>query len=179
MDTFNVKKRNVLSYDEFVKNKVTVKKGEHDIVDSAMPGDKKGKDGVAVIDEAKKELVSDCCGCMPAASEDGKDDLRDGLCSCCGEHCEYVEPEAANEAASASPVRSLSEIAREIRSDWKNVNYAAKPYLEAMAELDTMQDMYGSDSADSIVGYFLNNASSWRGEVAKRVKKELNGMRRR
>ena len=72
--------------------------------------------------------------------------------------------------------RSLSVIAREIGRDWKNVNYAAKPYLDAMSSLSSIHDKYGFDSAKSVVLYFLSNASSWRGEVAKRIKTELKGM---
>jgi hypothetical protein len=72
--------------------------------------------------------------------------------------------------------RPLWEIAKEIRNDWKNVNYAAKPYLEAMQCLNEVSEQYGSDSGKSIVAYFLSNASSWRGETAKRVKAELNKM---
>lgn len=75
--------------------------------------------------------------------------------------------------------RSLSVIAAEVYSDWKNVNYAAKPYLEAMATLDSINDNYICDSGQSVVAYFLGNATSWRGEVAKRVKKELNLMLKR
>jgi hypothetical protein len=70
--------------------------------------------------------------------------------------------------------RLLSTIAGEILRDWKNVNYAAKPYLYAMQQLETMNDKYLYDSAHSIVAYFLSNAKTWRGETAKRVKKELN-----
>jgi hypothetical protein len=33
----------------------------------------------------------------------------------------------------ATEVRPLWMIAKEIRKDWKNVNYAAKPYLEVAA----------------------------------------------
>ena len=73
-------------------------------------------------------------------------------------------------------MRKLFEIAAEVRSDWKNVNYAAKPYLEAMESLSEMSDMYVCDSAKSIVAYFLANASTWKGEVAKRVKAELKSM---
>ncbi len=70
--------------------------------------------------------------------------------------------------------RSLSTIASEIRRDWgSKVNYAAKPYLSAMAGLDSIDDNYGYDSAKSVVLYFLSNASSWRGENAKRIKAEL------
>lgn len=74
-------------------------------------------------------------------------------------------------------MRTLNEIAREIRKDWgAKVNFAAKPYLEAMLSLDTIQDKYGYDDGDSIVRYFLVNANTWRGETAKRVKAELKAM---
>lgn len=69
--------------------------------------------------------------------------------------------------------RTLSEIASEIKRDWKNVNYAARPYLWAMGSFNTVDDTFGFDSARSVVLYFLSNASSWRGDVAKRVKLEL------
>ena len=71
--------------------------------------------------------------------------------------------------------RPLHEVAREIRKDWGvKVNYAAKPYLEAMECLDAISDAYGMDSGRGIVAYFLANAQTWRGETAKRVKAELN-----
>lgn len=72
--------------------------------------------------------------------------------------------------------RPLHVIAREVYQDWKKVNFAAKPYLDAMSTLDKITDKYMFDDARSIVAYFLSNASSWRGEVAKRVKKELKAM---
>ena len=74
-------------------------------------------------------------------------------------------------------MRSLNTIAREIKLDWGNkVNYGAKPYLDCMLALDSINDNYGLDSARSVVLYFLGNASTWRGEVAKRVKAELKTM---
>jgi hypothetical protein len=76
--------------------------------------------------------------------------------------------------------RSLSTIAQEIRKDWgPKVNFAAKPYLSAMAGLDSIDDQYGYDDARSIVLYFLSNASSWRGENAKRIKAELKALAKR
>ena len=72
--------------------------------------------------------------------------------------------------------RPLYEIARDIRNDWKNPHFGAKPYLDAMATLDSIEDNYGWDSAKSIVLYFLANASTWRGETAKKIKKELKAM---
>lgn len=72
--------------------------------------------------------------------------------------------------------RPLHAIAREIRQDWKKVNYAAEPYLSAMSQLDSITDMFYMDTAKSVVLYFLANASSWRGDTARRVKKELKQM---
>lgn len=72
--------------------------------------------------------------------------------------------------------RPLYEIAEDVRAHWPKVNYAAEPYLSAMAQLESVTDTYGYDSADSIVRYFLTNATTWRGEDARRVKAELKGM---
>ena len=69
---------------------------------------------------------------------------------------------------------SLPKIVQAIYEDWAKVNYAAKPYLEAMATLQSVKDMYYCDTGESIVAYFLCNATSWRGEVAREIKKELN-----
>lgn len=73
--------------------------------------------------------------------------------------------------------RKLYQIAKDIRADWtKRHSSPAYPYLCAMAELDSLSDMYGADSAKSVVLYFLANASTWRGETARRIKAELNAM---
>jgi hypothetical protein len=72
--------------------------------------------------------------------------------------------------------RPLYEIAKEIKKDWKNVYFGAKPYLDAMATLDKVSDNYGWDSGKSIVNYFLANAATWRGDTAKRIKAELKAM---
>lgn len=69
--------------------------------------------------------------------------------------------------------RPLSQIASEIKADWKSVNYGAKPYLDAMACLNSIDDNYHADSGKSVVLYFLANANSWRGEKAKAIKAEL------
>jgi hypothetical protein len=75
--------------------------------------------------------------------------------------------------------RPLYVIAQDIRTQWRPVNFAAKPYLDAMARLDSITDCYGLDSADSIVRYFLSNATSWRGDTARSIKAELKGMLRK
>jgi hypothetical protein len=73
-------------------------------------------------------------------------------------------------------VRLLNEIARDIRAHWSNIFYGAVPYVDAMYDLRTLDDKYFVDSAKSVVLYFLSNATTWRGEHARRIKKELNDM---
>lgn len=76
--------------------------------------------------------------------------------------------------------RSLSTIAREIQADYrakgKPVHFSAVPYVDAMRSLDTLDDRYGYDDAESVVIYGLSNLSTWRGETATRVKRELRVM---
>ena len=72
--------------------------------------------------------------------------------------------------------RPLFAIAQDIRANWTKVNYGAKPYLEAMYSLDSIKSNYGYDSGKSIVLYFLSNASSWRGDSARRIKAELKAI---
>ena len=72
--------------------------------------------------------------------------------------------------------RSIRSIALDIRKEWIKVNYAAKPYLDAMMELNSINDKYYNDSAKSVVLYFLSNAASFRGERAKVLKAELKAL---
>jgi hypothetical protein len=76
----------------------------------------------------------------------------------------------------ATAARPLSTIARDIRATWPKVYFGAVPYLQAMAQLDTVNDKYGLDDARSIVNYFLANAGTWRGDDARRIKAELKAM---
>ncbi len=72
--------------------------------------------------------------------------------------------------------RPIYKIAAEIRSNWAKVNYAAKPYLDAMAEINSIDDAYYADSARSVVLYFLANAGTFRGDAAKAIKVELKAL---
>lgn len=69
----------------------------------------------------------------------------------------------------------LYELANIIRKDWGpgKVYFGAKPYLDAMGTLDSADDNYGDDSGKYIVNYFLCNANTWKGDVARAVKAEL------
>lgn len=72
--------------------------------------------------------------------------------------------------------RYIYEVANEIRRDWAAPYFGAAPYLDAMFSLRAASDKYGADDGRTIVVYFLANASTWRGETARRIKKELKGM---
>ena len=75
--------------------------------------------------------------------------------------------------------RPLHVIAAEARKDWasqradRRVPPAADAYLRPMETLSAITDNYHLDTARSIVLYFLSNAGTWKGEVARRIKKEL------
>ena len=69
---------------------------------------------------------------------------------------------------------TIAALATVIVKDWGEKTYfGAKPYIGAMLSLTSVNDTYGCDSGKEIVLYFLSNASTWRGEVAKAVKAEL------
>lgn len=72
--------------------------------------------------------------------------------------------------------RTIKEIAQEIRKVWPTVNRHAEPYLDAMHSLETATDYYGADDAETVVIYFLANATYWRGPDARRIKKELKDL---
>ena len=68
-------------------------------------------------------------------------------------------------------MRSIGEVAREIRKVWKKPYFGAVPYLGAMCSED-----YGFDGEKSVVLYFLANAQTFRGPDAKRLKAELKSI---
>ena len=72
--------------------------------------------------------------------------------------------------------RSLFTISLDIRKDWKKPYFGAVPYINAMGSLDDITDNYGYDSGRSVVQYFLANARTWKGDVARRIKKELQAL---
>ena len=65
--------------------------------------------------------------------------------------------------------RSLSKIAYEIQQAWPNPYFGARPYIQAMKALNSIEDSYYYDSGRSIVLYFLSNAQTWRGPDAKQI----------
>lgn len=70
-------------------------------------------------------------------------------------------------------MRDINEIAYEIEELWRKPYFGAKPYIEAMQWVRKPDDPYGCDDGKDLVLYFLANANTWRGEDARRIKREL------
>ena len=73
-------------------------------------------------------------------------------------------------------MRTLQEIAYDINTCWPIQYFGAKPYVEAMQSLLSIEDTFYQDSGREIVTRFLCNAGTWRGPDARRIKAELNKM---
>lgn len=75
--------------------------------------------------------------------------------------------------------RKLSEIAQEVKQDYKSQgkfpNSGMIPYLNAMLAIHSSDPdaRYLYEDASTIVAYFLANATTWKGETARRIKQEL------
>jgi hypothetical protein len=74
--------------------------------------------------------------------------------------------------------RPIYRIAEEIALEWKEPYFAAVPYIRAMRYLSSLDDYYITERGRDIVMYFLDNASTWRGDKARDVKNELRAMLR-
>ena len=72
--------------------------------------------------------------------------------------------------------RKILTIAADVRRHWPEPYYGAVPYLEAMESLEFVTESFGHDSAQSIITYFLSNATRWKGDDARRIKAELKAM---
>ena len=72
--------------------------------------------------------------------------------------------------------KPLSYTAQIIRANWNNPSPYALPYIDAMAQLNSIEDNYYADTAHSVVIYFLANAQTWRGDTARLVKAHLKGL---
>jgi hypothetical protein len=77
--------------------------------------------------------------------------------------------------------KTFSEIAQFIATDWKKRQPLHDHYLRHLQSLhftktineNGRHNMYGADTAQAVVLYFLCNASTYRGPNAKMVKNEL------
>jgi hypothetical protein len=72
-------------------------------------------------------------------------------------------------------VSQIASLVYEDKKNWagKHIHPTAAPYLDAMLDLQTVNDTYGADSGRGTCLYFVCNASQWHGPLAKAVKAEL------
>ena len=71
------------------------------------------------------------------------------------------------------PTRSLGAIMRLVRKDWTSPYFGAVPYIDALAQLEDIDEWYLAETGRQLVPYFLANAGTWRGPTARAVKSEL------
>ena len=72
---------------------------------------------------------------------------------------------------------TLSQIADLISNSWNNMPLKIDEYVEAMSQIESIEDKYGDyETGAEIVTYFLANAKSWQGDIAKDVKQHLNNL---
>lgn len=103
----------------------------------------------------------------------------------------YTDPIQLNDLSNPKPLKavfdhepvvaklsimSIREIAQFIIEDWSKQGPVPKTYLEPMLEIETLDEMYGADTATSVVSYFLSSASRWKGDIARVTKKHLENL---
>ncbi len=104
-----------------------------------------------LLDEAAAQRVPRAARSLPSRAPDPVSNVP-------------VRPAPTDDALRAATVWALADYARADGFD----HYAALPYLRAMLDED-----YGHDGEKSVVLYFLSNARTWRGPVARAVEAEL------
>lgn len=74
--------------------------------------------------------------------------------------------------------RTFAQIAKDIKIAWPKINPYAKNYLNALMEINSSDPTakYYLDEAGDIALYFLSNATSFRGEQARKLKQELKDL---
>ena len=70
--------------------------------------------------------------------------------------------------------RSLSEIANDVRSDWKPLDREAEPYVTAMERVDPATDRFRTESAIEILAKFRWASRLWQGPKAEKIKEEID-----
>lgn len=81
-----------------------------------------------------------------------------------------LDEELAKRIAGTTSPATLASI---VRRAWPNVYFGAVPYLDAMRTMNGFGEMYGADEGREIGIYFLANAATWKGDVAKAVKARM------
>lgn len=68
---------------------------------------------------------------------------------------------------------TISVLFRHVKANWKNPYFGAIPYIDALLCCSELDSVYGVETARDLIPYFLANAQTWRGDVARMIKAEL------
>lgn len=68
---------------------------------------------------------------------------------------------------------ALDELFVLVRHDWRKPYFGAVPYIAALSRCRSLDTVFIAEPARDLVPYFLANAGTWRGPVARAVKAEL------
>lgn len=79
-----------------------------------------------------------------------------------------------NVSAESLKTMTISDIARVVNKHWPKPYFGAVPYIQSMTACETLDSRFIAEDGKTQVLYFLSNATTWRGEVARLVKAELN-----
>ena len=85
----------------------------------------------------------------------------------------YGGPEYKAKLKEAKVYDLADEVRSHLKEQGKKVPPSAKPYLDAMDSLDSVNDSYGADSGKSVVAYAVSNLKFY-GTRGKAIKAELN-----
>lgn len=67
----------------------------------------------------------------------------------------------------------LHALARMCQRDWPRAYFGARPYIDALLGLTSLDEPYGCETARDVVVGLLANAQTWKGPIARAVKAEL------
>lgn len=81
-----------------------------------------------------------------------------------------MNAQATKEDLESMSIYRLMEV---VKNDWSRPYFGALPYIAALMAL-TDNGYYEEDSWQCLAVYFLANARTWRGPLARDVKVELN-----
>jgi len=79
---------------------------------------------------------------------------------------------------SETTVRPICEVAIDIRKFYPAMPHKARDWYYKLAQLKTMDDVVGNETAEKIITNFLIESDKWRTDKALRIKKELRTIRR-
>jgi hypothetical protein len=137
------------------------------------------------------QFIADNFNVKPENKTKKKSDYNDNLCNYFGvvsrdkpvkkttpkkakKVIEIMAPEYEESYKKDLEKMKIYQLATEICKQWKPVHFSAVPYLIDMLKIADLSGNYGYDSKKSIVLYFLANATTFKGEYARAIKKELN-----